>query len=326
MKYIIRRVLFYAVTAWAAITINFVLPRLIPGDPVQSLLTRFRGQISPEATASLYVLFGLDSSQSIWEQYVSYWAQLFRGDLGLSFTYFPTPVSTVIEQSLPWTVTLVGISTVIGFVLGTVAGILAGWRRGGWAERLIPITSFFSSVPYFWLALLIIAIFSVNLGWFPDAGGYDIFTDPGWNAAFISSAIYHGILPALTIVVSSFAGWMLGMRNMMVTVTSEDYVVVAHAKGLSERVVNFAYAARNAVLPSISGFALSLGFIVGGSLLTEMVFSYPGIGFVMFQAVQAKDYPLMQGLFLVITFAVLIANLIADMAYVLLDPRTRSEA
>lgn len=326
MKYIIRRVFFYVVTAWAAITINFVLPRLIPGDPVQSLLTRFRGQISPEATASLYVLFGLDSSQSLWEQYVSYWAQLFRGDLGLSFTYFPTPVSTVIEQSLPWTVTLVGISTVIGFILGTVAGILAGWRRGGWAERLIPITSFFSSVPYFWLALLIIAVFSVNLGWFPDAGGYSIFTDPGWNAEFIGSAIYHGILPALTIVVSSFAGWMLGMRNMMVTVTSEDYVVVAHAKGLSERTVNFAYAARNAVLPSISGFALSLGFIVGGSLLTEMVFSYPGIGFVMFQAVQAKDYPLMQGLFLVITFAVLIANLIADMAYVLLDPRTRSEA
>ncbi|MFJ4223481.1 ABC transporter permease [Microbacterium sp. NPDC089695] len=325
MKYILRRILFYAITAWAAITINFVLPRLIPGDPVQSLLNRFKGQISDEAAQSLYVLFGLDDSQTLWDQYIEYWGQLFRGDLGLSFTFFPTPVSDVIGQSLPWTVVLVGVSTVIGFVLGTVAGIFAGWRRGGWAERLIPITSFFSSVPYFWLALLVIAVFAVNLGWFPDSGGYDIFTDPGFNGPFIVSAIVHGILPAITVVVSSFAGWMLGMRNMMVTVTNEDYVVVAHAKGLGERQVNFAYAARNAILPSVSGFALSLGFIVGGSLLTEMVFSYPGIGFVMFQAVQAKDYPLMQGVFLVITFAVLVANLIADMAYVFLDPRTRSE-
>ncbi|MET4783227.1 ABC transporter permease [Glaciihabitans sp. UYNi722] len=325
MKYIARRIIFYLITAWAAITINFLLPRLLPGDPVQALLLRFKGQISEQATQSLYVLFGLDKSQSLWSQYISYWVQLFRGDLGLSFTFFPTPVSQVIGQSLPWTLVLVGVSTVIGFALGTAAGVIAGWRRGGWTERLIPVTSFFSSIPYFWLALLLISIFAVNLHWFSDAGGYDILTDPGWNLDFILSAAYHGILPALTIVISSFAGWMLGMRNMMVTVTSEDYVVVAHAKGLSERTVNFAYAARNAILPSVSGFALSLGFIVGGTLLTEMVFSYPGIGYTMFQAVQAKDYPLMQGMFLVITFAVLFANLVADMVYVFLDPRTRSE-
>ncbi|GAB3535067.1 ABC transporter permease [Arthrobacter tecti] len=326
MKFILRRIAFYLVTAWAAITINFLLPRFIPGDPVQSLLTRFQGQVSPEATKSLYILFGLDQSASIWEQYLDYWAQLFRGDLGLSFTYFPTPVADVISQSLPWTLGLVGISTVIGFLIGTGAGILAGWRRGGWMERFIPVTSFFSSIPYFWLGLLIIAIFGVQLGWFPYAGGYDIRYIPGFDTGFLGSVVYHGFLPAVTIVVSSFAGWMLSMRNMMVTVTSEDYVVVAHAKGLTERKVNFAYAARNAILPSVSGFALSLGFIVGGTLLTEQVFSYPGIGFTMFQAVEAQDYPLLQGMFLIITFAVLAANLIADMAYVALDPRTRTEA
>lgn len=326
MRYVIRRLVFYAITAWAAITINFLLPRLIPGDPVQALLNRYQGQISPDAANSLYVLFGLDKNTGIFRQYGQYWAQLFRGDLGLSFTFFPTPVTTVISQSLPWTLTLVGVATVISFVLGTGAGILAGWKRGGWLERVIPVTSFLSSMPYFWLALLGIALFAVKLNWFPQSGGYDISYDPSLTSGFIGSAIYHAVLPALTIVVSSFAGWMLGMRNMMVTVTSEDYVVVAHAKGLKPSVVNFRYAARNAILPNISGFALSLGFIVGGTLLTELVFSYPGIGFVLFQAVAAHDYPLMQGMFLIITFAVLAANLVADMAYVLLDPRTRSEA
>lgn len=326
MKYVIRRLVFYAITAWAAITINFLLPRLLPGDPVQSLINRYQGQISGEAAKSLYVLFGLDKTKGLWTQYIEYWQQLAHGDLGLSFTFFPTPVSSIIAQSLPWTLALVGLSTVIGFLLGTGAGIMAGWKRGGWMERAIPVTSFFSSMPYFWLALLGIALFSVRLGWFPQAGGYSIEQDIGWTGGFIGSALYHGILPALTIVISSFAGWMLGMRNMMVTVTSEDYVVVAHAKGLKPGVVTFRYAARNAILPSISGFALSLGFIVGGTLLTELVFSYPGIGFVLFQAVAAHDYPLMQGIFLIITFAVLAANLIADLVYVLLDPRTRVEA
>lgn len=325
MRFIVRRVVFYVVTAWAAVTINFFLPRLIPGDPVQALIARFKGQISSEATRSLYVLFGLDRSESLGQQYVQYLGQLLRGDLGLSFTFFPTPVTEVIGQSLPWTVVLVGLATVIGFVIGTVAGVLAGWRRGGAFERLIPAVSFFSSIPYFWLALLVLAVLAVQLPLFPNSGGYAVQLNPGLSGPFILSALYHGVLPALTIVVSSFAGWMLGMRNMMVTVANEDYVVVAHAKGLPERLVTFKYAARNAVLPNVSGFALSLGFIVGGTLLTELVFSYPGIGFVLFQAVGAKDYPLMQGIFLVITLSVLLANLVADLAYVVLDPRTRSE-
>ena len=325
MKFLIQRILFYLFTAWAAITINFFIPRLIPGDPVQALLARFQGQMSTEAIASLYVLFGLDKDASLWSQYVDYWRQLLHGDLGLSFTAFPTPVSEVIASALPWTVALVGITTIISFFLGTSLGVLAGWRRGSWIDALLPATTFLSSVPYFWLGLLAIYLLAGPDSFFPSSGGYDSAYVPAWDQYFIPSAIQHSLLPALTILLSSVSGWILSMRNMMVTVAAEDYITVAHAKGLSDRRVAMSYAARNALLPNVSGFALSLGFIVGGTLLVEIVFSYPGLGFLLFRAVGAKDYPLMQGIFLIITIAVLLANLLADVAYLLLDPRTRKE-
>lgn len=325
MKFLLQRIAFYLFTAWAAITINFFIPRLIPGDPVTSLINRYQGQISTEALESLYVLFGLDKDASMWSQYVDYWGQLFSGDLGLSFTFFPTPVSEVIGQSLPWTVALVGITTMASFMIGTFLGVLAGWRRGSWIDGLLPATTFLSSIPYFWLGLIAIALFAGQGSYFPSSGGYEPGLVPSWDGEFLASAIRHSLLPAITILISSVSGWILGMRNMMITVASEDYITVAHAKGLSERRVMVGYAARNALLPNVAGFALSLGFIVGGTLLVEIVFSYPGIGFNLFQAVGSKDYPLMQGVFLVITLSVLVANLIADVAYLVLDPRTRKE-
>ena len=325
MKHITRRLAFYLITAWAAITINFFIPRLLPSDPVQALIARHQGQLSTDAIHSLYVLFGLDTQQSLWDQYWQYWGKLLHGDLGISFTFFPTPVVDVIAQALPWTLALVGFATVLSFAIGTLIGVVIGWRRGTVADGLLPVTSFFSAIPYFWLGLVAIAVFAVTIPLFPASGGYDSSLLPSFSGDFISSAIYHGALPALTIIVSSIAAWILGMRNMMVTVSSEDYVTVAQAKGLSERRVMFAYAARNAILPNISGFALSLGFIVGGTLVTEIVFSYPGIGYSLFQAIGAKDYPLMQGIFLIITFSVLVANMLADLVYVFLDPRTRQE-
>lgn len=326
MKYILQRLAFYAVTAWAAITINFLIPRLMPGDPVEALMSRYQGQLDTSAIASLKALFGLDENQSLWSQYTDYWSSLLDGDLGLSFTYFPTPVGEVLSDALPWTLALVGITTLISFLLGTGIGVYSGWRRGSWLDGLLPVTTFISSVPYFWLGLIAISLFAVKWPLFPFEGGYDNSLVPAFDWPFVSSALYHGVLPGITIVLSAVAGWILGMRNMMVTVSSEDYVMVAQAKGLSERRVMFSYAARNAVLPNISGFALSLGFIVSGTLLVEMVFNYPGIGFRLLEAVGAKDYPLMQGVFLVITLSVLAANLLADMAYALLDPRTRKEA
>lgn len=325
MNFLARRVGFYVFTAWAAITLNFFIPRLLPGDPVQSLINKYQGRLSTDAIASLRVLFGLNTHTTVWQDYLTYWNNLFHGDFGISFTYFPTPVAQVVAQSLPWTLMLVGISTILGFVIGTIAGVGLGWRRGTWADGLLPVANFFSAIPYFWLGLIAIAVFAVALPVFPASGGYDGGLSPSWSLEFIGSAIFHAALPALTIVLSSVAGWILGMRNMMVTVSSEDYVTVAQAKGLSERRVMFGYAARNAVLPSISGFALSLGFIVGGTLVTEMVFSYPGIGYVLFQAIGSKDYPLMQGVFLIITLSVLVANMLADFVYAFLDPRTRQE-
>ncbi|SCF21005.1 ABC transporter permease [Micromonospora mirobrigensis] len=323
MRFLLQRTAFYLFTAWAAITLNFLIPRLVPGDPVQSLISRNQGRISADAIASLRVLFGLDRDQNMWEQYVDYWRQILHGDLGLSFTFFPTPVSTVIGDSLPWTVGLVGVTTVVSFLLGTALGVGAGWRRGSWVDALLPATTFLSSIPYFWLGLVAIAVFTGPGSFFPSSGGYEPGLVPAFDQYFVPSAVRHSVLPAATILVSSMSGWILSMRNMMVTVSSEDYITVAHAKGLSERRVALGYAARNALLPNVSGFALSLGFIVGGTLLVEIVFSYPGLGYQLFQAVGYKDYPLMQGIFLIITVSVLVANLLADVAYLLLDPRTR---
>jgi peptide/nickel transport system permease protein len=325
MRRLLQRLGFYLFTAWAALTINFFIPRLTPGDPVQAQMAALGGQLDSHAAESLRVLFGLDKNQSLIEQYTSYLAQLSRGDLGVSFGYFPVKVSDVIGQTLPWTLALIGVTTILAFALGTLLGVVAGWRRGTWADGLMPVTTFVSSIPYFWLGLLTIYFFAVTHSWAPANGGYDSGTVPGWNGPFILSAFQHSVLPALTILVTAVAGWILSMRNMMVTVGAEDYITVAHAKGLTERRVMLSYAARNALLPSVSGFGMALGLMVGGTFLVEKVFSYPGVGQELITAIGRKDYPVMQGIFLVITFSVLAANLLADIAYVLLDPRTRKE-
>ncbi len=325
--YLIRKLGFYLVAAWAAVTLNFLIPRALPGSPVDAMLAKLalRGPVSPQTRTSIELMLGADTQQSLPGQYLDYLSGLLRGDLGVSVTYFPEQVAPVIAQSLPWTLWLVGLSTLITFVLGVGIGMVAGWKRGTWLDALIPSTTVLQSIPYFWLALIFVYIFSVNLGWFPISGGYDVnLVRPAFDYPFIANATYYGILPALTIVLSSIGGWLLGMRNMMVSTLSEDYVLTAEAKGLSPTRTMITYAARNAVLPSLSGFAISLGFVVSGSIVVETVFSYPGIGFTMLQAVQNNDFALMQGLFLVITLSVLGANLLVDLMYGFIDPRTRS--
>ncbi|MDX3660058.1 ABC transporter permease [Streptomyces sp. ID05-26A] len=329
MAYYARKLLFYVVALWAAVTLNFVIPRLMPGNPVDILMARLQqrgGSVDPAVRRSYELLLGTGRSGSVVSEYFSYLGSLVRGDLGISVSVFPSPVSEVIAASLVWTVVLVGIATLLSFLLGVALGALVGWRRGTWLDNLVPSTTVLAAVPYFWLALLLVALLSSALGWFPLLGGYDVVLSPGWNAEFLSSALYHGTLPALTIVISSVGGWLLGMRNMMVSSMSEDYVLTARAKGLRGSRVMVRYAARNAVLPSVAGFAISLGFVVAGSIVTEQVFSYPGIGGRLLQAVQNNDYALMQGIFLVITIAVLGANLVVDLMYALIDPRTRVSA
>ena len=323
MKNLLRKTVFYLVTIWASITLAFVLPRLMPGDPLSAFLVR-HPNVSPDILTSLRAMFGLDDS-SLWTQYWRYWGQLLHGDLGISFRNFPVPVSTVIAGALPWTIGLVGVATVIAFVLGSVAGMLLGWRHSRRADALIPLTTFFSSVPYFWIALVLIFLLGVRLKWLPYYGSYSAGLIPGWNWEFAADVLKHALLPGVTIVIASISGWIISMRNMMITVASEDFVTVAQAKGLPESRVMFNYAARNAILPQISGFALSLGFVVSGTLVMEQVFTYQGIGFQLLMAVGAKDYPLMQGVFLVITLSVILANILADLIYVLLDPRTRKD-
>ncbi|MDI6099322.1 ABC transporter permease [Actinoplanes sp. NEAU-A12] len=329
MRYLIRKFGFYLVALWAALTVNFCIPRLMPGDPVEIMMSKLgqKGPVTPETRQSIEALLGADSSRPLPRQYGDYLAGLATGDLGVSVTFFPASVIDIIGRTLPWTIGLIGLATVISFLAGVGLGTLAGWRRGSWLDNLIPVTTMFQSVPYFWLALILLFLLGSVWPLFPLNGGYDVYTvTPGWNGEFLGSVLYYGALPALTIIVSSAGGWMLGMRNMMVSTLSEDYMLTAEAKGLRPGRIMRRYAARNAVLPSISGFAISLGFVVAGSIVTEAVFSYPGIGSALLQAVGGNDYALMQGIFLIITLAVLGANLLVDLLYSVIDPRIRARS
>ncbi|MGI9009387.1 MAG: ABC transporter permease [Streptosporangiaceae bacterium] len=324
MTFILRRLAFYAVAAWVALTANFFLPRAMPGNAVQSILSKFPN-LQPSAYQALAAMLGVGHAGSLWHQYVSYLGDVLTLNFGTDLAQYPAKVSTLLGQTIPWTLTLVGTATVIAFLLGTGLGIVAGWRHGGWLDRVLPGLMFFQAVPYFFLALILIELFAARTHVFPLGQGYDGGLIPGWNSAFIGSAIYHSILPAFTIVITTMAGWMLQMRNVMITTVGEDYVVAAQAKGLSSRRVVFTYAARNALLPQLQGFGLALGFVVSGAIVMEIVFSYPGIGLLLLSAVSSNDYPLMQAIFLVITFAVLLANLIVDFIVVAFDPRARSK-
>ena len=329
MRHVIRRILFYVCAVWAAITLDFFIPRLAPGDPVAALVGKMstKGYVTPEMKQTLSVMFGLDTHDSLWVQYFKYLGNLLHGNLGNSIQYFPTPVIQIIGQDIGWSIMLGGVAVVISFILGCLLGIISAWKRNTALDTVLsPAMNFLSAIPYFWLALIMLFLFSYLLNWFPLSGGYDSADiDPGLTFDFIGSVIQHAFLPALTLVISALAGWMLTMRNSMITTLSEDYVLMAKAKGLSGGRVMFRYAARNAVLPNITGFAIAIGAIVGGQLLTEMVFSYPGIGYALLQAVNQQDYAMIQSIFLIITLAVLGANFLADMLYTFLDPRVRQE-
>ena len=326
MRHLLRRAGFYLVALWAAVSFNFIIPRLMPGDPAEAYIAKLQTQsITRSQLDAIRAEFGVNPNVPIWKQYFDYLNALLHGNLGISTSRFPTSVLTILQQSLPWTIGLVGTAVILSFLIGTLVGMLISWRRGSWYDTTIPpLLTFFSAVPYFWMALALIYIFGVTLSWFPTDSGYDVLNfTPGWNADFIGSVAQHAILPVVTLVIGSLAGWVLTMRNTMLTTLSEDYVLMAQAKGLPERRVMFNYAARNAILPSITSFSISLGLVVSGSLLTEIVFNYPGIGYALYNAVQGDDYALVEGCFLVIALAVLIANFLSELIYTFLDPRVR---
>jgi peptide/nickel transport system permease protein len=296
----------------------------MPGNPAEAMMARFHGRINPQALHALEVAFGVNTHQSLISQYVQYLGDIAQGRFGLSYST-NTDVTTVVLQALPWTVGLIGITTIISFLLGTLVGMVAAWRRGGVTDSVLPpVFVVLSAFPYFWIGLLCIYFFSVALGWFPMGFGLDVGSSVSLTWPSIGQILSHAMLPAFTIIITSIGGWILTMRNNMITTLNEDYVRMARAKGLASFRIMTLYAGRNAILPNITGFALALGFVLSGALLTEIVFSYPGIGYLLYQAVTSEDYPLMQAIFLFITMAVLVAVLAADIANALLDPRTRA--
>lgn len=326
MRFLLRRFGFYLLSGWVALTINFLLPRLMPGDPATALFARFRGRLGPEAMQALRETFGLTDAPLL-SQYLTSMSHVVRGDLGISVAYFPSPVSTVIGTGLIWTLFLAGSAVAISFVIGTLLGLAAAWWRRGWMDTWLPSTLvFIGAFPYFWLAMVALYVFGFTLGWFPLGHAYADDLTPAFSAVFLADVARHAALPVATMVIATLGGWLLSMRNTMITVLGSDYVNLARAKGLPPSRVALRYAARNALLPSVTGLGMALGFVLGGSLLTEIVFSYPGQGYLLVQAVRNQDYPLMQGIFLVITLAVLGANWLVDLAYLWLDPRIRESA
>jgi peptide/nickel transport system permease protein len=323
VKFLLRRAAFYLAAAWASLTLAFFLPRLIPGDPARVLLARFRGRLRPESLEALRGAFGLHEG-SLWQQYLDYLAHLSRGELGLSISYFPAPVSQVIAGAFGWTLLLGGVSVAISFVLGTFLGVLAAWKRRGWLDAILPAAlTLLGALPYFWLAMVALYLGGFTLGWFPVRHAYDDGLTPAWSFPFIYSVAVHAVLPGLTLVLATLGSWLLAMRNTMMAVIAEDYMTLARATGLRPGRLVFAYAARNALLPNLAGFGMALGFVVSGALLTEIVFSYPGQGYLLVRAVASLDYPLIQGLYLTITLAVLGANLLLDLVSAWVDPRLR---
>jgi peptide/nickel transport system permease protein len=325
MSYILRKLGFYVVTLWIAVTLNFVIPRLMPGDPASAMFAHFQGRMTLNEYQALKATLGF-TNDNIFGQYRTYLWNLLHLNFGTSFSHYPISVKTVILQDLPWTLLLVGIAIFISFIIGTLSGIFAAWRRGSHFDSTMPpVLLFWQAFPPFYIGLALIFFVSLKAGWFPLAHAYSFNVNPGLNAPFIGSVAYHAVLPVFVLVLTTLGGWALGMRNNMVASLGEEYIVMAEAKGLSERRVVLNYAARNAILPQVTSFAMALGFVVGGQVLIETVFSYPGVGYDMVNAANQQDYPLLQGLLLFIVVAVLIVNLIADLIYVKLDPRVAVE-
>jgi peptide/nickel transport system permease protein len=326
LRYALRRLGFFVLTLWAALTLNFLLPRMMPGNPALAMISKFHGELGPGALHAMEILFGVNTHKGLLSQYWGYLHQIVTGNFGISLQFYPKTVSSVIGSAIWWTLGLVGITTVLAFLLGTGLGMVAAWRRGGRLDSVMPpVFVITSAVPYFWVGMVLVLIFALSLHWLPDSGGYYVTTDnPGLSFTFFQDVLSHAVLPAVTLLITTIGTWILTMRNTMITTLAEDYVRMARAKGLPGRRIMVDYAARNAILPNLTGFAMSLGFVVSGAILIEYVFNYPGVGYMLLQAVQAEDYPLMQALFLLITVAVLLAILIADVLTALLDPRTRT--
>lgn len=330
MRALVRRLGVYILAAWVALTVSFLLPRVVPGNPVAGAVARASqsGNCNSVCVEAIEAQLGFNVHTSLWDQYVQYWENLAHGNLGRSWSENAS-VSSLIVSYLPWTLGLLVVATVLSFLLGSAVGVVMAWWRGSWVDLVLPVATFFSALPYFFLALVLVLLLGQTgtmLKWFPSLFGYDIYgVSPGLNLPYIASIFSHAVLPAATVVLASTAGFILAMRNNMISTMDEDFVLVAAAKGLPAKRVAW-YAARNALLPVVANFTIAISLLVAGQILVEIVFNYPGIGYHLYDALGKLDYSLVQGIFVVITLVVLAANLLADVAYVMIDPRARQLA
>jgi peptide/nickel transport system permease protein len=327
MRWFLRRLAFYVFAIWVALTINFLLPRLMPGDPLAGMLqhlTPSQLAANPGILQTYEALLG-GGHHSIWHDYVTYLGRVAHFNFGISTSNYPTPVSEVIARTLPYSIFLVGVAFLLAFVIGTAVGMVAAWRRGRLIDSVVvPTFMALSAFPAFFVALLALYFLGLELHWFPIQHAYDSGIVPGWNWTFISSAFRHAQLPILVVVIAYAGGWVLNMRTVMINTIGEDYVAMAHAKGLRDRRVMTRYAGRNAILPPLNGFAALFASAVGGLVFVEYVFSYPGAGLTLQQAVLGNDYPLAQAILVVLSVCVIVANLIMDLLNLVLDPRVRA--
>jgi peptide/nickel transport system permease protein len=327
MRWIARRILFYIFALWIALTLTFLLPRLMPGSPIAGILQHLSPaqiQANPGIIQTYEQLLG-GGHQSLASAYVQYLHRVVTLNFGISTSNYPTKVSDVIMRTLPYSIILVGIAFFLSFVLGTVVGMFAAWRRGGPFDSIfVPIFMVLSAFPAYFTSLLLLYLFGLKLNWLPFQHAYDNDLTPGFNWTFLSSAVKHAILPASVIVFTFAGGWVLSMRNVMTTTISEDYISMAQAKGLRDRRIMTRYAARNAILPPLNGFAAQFATAVGGVIFIELVFSYPGAGYTLEQAALGNDYPLTQALLLVFAVCPIVANFIMDLINLVLDPRVRT--
>jgi peptide/nickel transport system permease protein len=323
--YVARRFGIMLLVIVLAVSINFALPRMMPGDPIQAQLSQLMASGGGGGDVSAMVesyqqRFGLD--QPILNQYLAYWQSIFRLDLGYSLINYPEKVNTAILNGLPWTLGLLGFATLVSFTLGTLLGGVIGWPRTPRVLRNFGSSIvLLSSIPYFLIGMILLYVFAIALRWFPAGGGMPFGLNGGFDFDTIRGVIWHGTLPALSIILAETGAWAIGMRGMLVSVLGEDYITLAEAKGNKPKRILVRYGMRNALLPQLTRLALALGHIVSGAILVEVIFSYPGIGFRLYQAIQTKDYFVLQGIVLLLSVSIAVAMFILDLIYPLIDPR-----
>lgn len=326
-RYIGRRFLLLLLTVFIAMTVVFFVPRMVPGEPMTAIFANMAsvgGSMNAQAMIAEYrARFGLDDP--LWMQYISFWRELLRGNLGISISNFPAPVSALLLRALPWTIGLLTVTTVLSWLIGSVVGAVVGWRgrEAGAFRFIVPVALLLYTTPYYIFALILIFLFAFHWPIFPLSGAYAVGSRPGLTMPFVLDVLHHAMLPALSILLVSLGWWFLSMRSLIVGLKGEDYILNAEARGLRDKRVMWGYAFRNALLPQATGFAIAMGNIVGGALITEVIFAYPGVGYQVYNGIKSLDYPLIQGGVLMIILAVALANFVIDIAYPLIDPRIR---